>query len=276
MANVLRRWWRTTLLLVLAPALLVGTATPSSDAAPHKKKPPCATDLASCPKTGCALLDDDKTEDERQADALLNRLKQTTSTNGTPIRVSFDDLAKLQELADAAVGQGESISPQRRGLLQDLALSASRKVSEGDLVELRGFVVQDSPRPKPSGAESVNCRLAKAINNDIHIPIVEDAEDEEFAAVVVEMIPQGRPDGWISKKLKRAARDDRPIIVRGRLFYDNKHKVNSDSEQDNGQPKRFTLWEIHPVTEFHVCVRADRKCGDTLAKPKDWKRLEDF
>ncbi len=88
MANVLRRWWPTALLLVLAPGLLFGTATPPSDAAPHKKKPPCATDLASCPKTGCALLDDDKTDDERAADALLNRLKQTTSTNGTPIRVS--------------------------------------------------------------------------------------------------------------------------------------------------------------------------------------------
>ena len=134
-------------------------------------------------------------------------------------------------------------------------------MSEGDLVELRGFVIQDSPRPKPAEPESVNCRLTKAENNDIHIPIVEDNEDQEFAAIVVEVIPQGRPDGWKSKKLKRAARDDRPVIVRGRLFYDNKHLVNGDQDRDNGEPKRFSLWEIHPVSAFYVCFRADRKCG---------------
>ena len=61
-----------------------------------------------------------------------------------------------------------------------------------------------------------------------------------------------------------------------RLFYDNKHLVKGDQDRDNGEPKRFSLWEIHPVSAFYVCVRADRKCAQTLAKPNDWKRLEDF
>ena len=93
---------------------------------------------------------------------------------------------------------------------------------------------------------------------------------------MVEMIPQDRPASWNSKKLKRAAREDRPVLIRGQLFYDNKHQVNGDAEHDNGEPKRFTLWEIHPVTEFWVCIRADKKCGNSLAKSKDWKALKDF
>jgi hypothetical protein len=91
-----------------------------------------------------------------------------------------------------------------------------------------------------------------------------------------EMVPQERLDGWTSKKLKQISRDARPVIIRGRLLYDNKHRVNGDAEKDNGEPKRFSLWEIHPVTEFYVCIRADRNCGETLSKPKDWKKLENF
>jgi hypothetical protein len=32
----------------------------------------------------------------------------------------------------------------------------------------------------------------------------------------------------------------------------------------------------HPVTEFLVCLRADRKCGNPRAKPTDWKALSAF
>ena len=166
--------------------------------------------------------------------------------------------------------------PWLNGVISPVEAGGRYTKKEGDLVELRGFIVQDSPRPKPSGPESVNCRLTRAANNDIHIPIVEEAQDEEFAAIVVEMIPQARPGSWNPTKLKGAARGERPVIIRGRLFYDNKHEVNDDSEHDNGQPKRFSLWEIHPISEFWVCIRADRKCGETLSKPKDWKKLADF
>jgi hypothetical protein len=182
----------------------------------------------------------------------------------------------LQEIADTLVGQKVSLTTEDRAKLQSLQLSTNKVVSEGDLVELRGFVIKESPRPKPAGPESVNCRLKGAANNDIHIPIVEDDEDQEFFAVVVEMIPQNRPASWNSKKLRRAAKEDRPVIIRGQLFYDNKHAINDDPELDNGEPKRFSLWEIHPVTEFWVCFRADRKCAQNTFKKPEWKALKDF
>jgi hypothetical protein len=275
--RITQRYLRLAPLLSLLLVLAVGGwPLTAADSAPHKKNAPCATDLASCPARGCAAFDTDKSADEREADGLVNMLKRTKPGHGTAVPLTFDDFAKLQSLADATAGQGKPLSLQDRAKLRELPVSPAKSVSEGDLVELRGFVIQDSPRPKPAGPESVNCRLTKAENNDIHIPIVEDAEDQEFAAIVVEMIPQDRPDGWNSKKLKKAAKEDRPVIVRGRLFYDNKHLVNGDQDHDNGEPKRFSLWEIHPVSDLYVCIRADRKCGQTLAKPKDWKKLQDF
>jgi len=249
-------------------AVLDTASAASGDFTGRRKQAACATDLQSCPLRGCG--------EEGSSDAQVNELKHTRPGPGTALALTFDDFSELQELAQTRVSQGKAIAVDERAKLQGFPLASNKTVSEGDLVELRGFVVQDSPRPKPAGPESVNCRLTKAENNDIHIPIVEDAEDEEFGAIVVEMIPQDRPASWNSKKLKRAAREERPVLIRGQLFYDNKHKVNGDAEHDNGEPKRFTLWEIHPVTEFWVCIRADKKCGSTLARSKDWKALKDF
>jgi len=55
--------------------------------------------------------------------------------------------------------------------------------------------------------------------------------------------------------IRQIARDQLQVLVRGQLMYDNKHVVNKDPQHDNGQPKRFSLWEVHPVTEFYVCRR---------------------
>jgi hypothetical protein len=268
--------WRNRVLsakapVVVAACLLVSLALCTFETASagsgdfRAKRTACATDLQSCPTRGCA--------EENSPDAQVNQIKRTRPGPGTPVVLTFDDFVELQEKAALLVREGDEIAVDKRALLQNISLSSNKTVSEGDLVELRGFVVKDSPRPKPAGPESVNCRLSKAANNDIHIPVVEEADDEEFGAVVVEMIPQRRPAAWNSKNLKRFAREERPVIIRGQLFYDNKHRVNGDAEQDNGQPKRFSLWEIHPITEFWVCIRADLKCGNTLAKPKDWKAL---
>jgi len=40
-------------------------------------------------------------------------------------------------------------------------------------------------------------------------------------------------------------------------------------------PKRFTLFEIHPVNSFHVCnARSFRRCDPK--KPAEWLDLEAF
>ena len=67
-------------------------------------------------------------------------------------------------------------------------------------------------------------------------------------------------DPELTAKLQRIAREKRPVLVRGQLFYDNKHEGNDDPDDVKaGQPKPFSLWEIHPVTEFHVCMAASKQ-----------------
>lgn len=39
------------------------------------------------------------------------------------------------------------------------------------------------------------------------------------------------------------------------LTYDNERLVNADSQHPkNGQPRRLSLWEIHPITALWVCA----------------------
>src|SRR5262249_33006890 len=135
----------------------------------------------------------------------------------------------------------------------------SGTVSEGDFVQVSGFMVGLPERPKAEGAESVNCNLrddGTHKNNDFHIPIARDAADSEFKGIVVEMIPQRRPSAWMIETIRMIAEQKLAVLVRGQLMYDNKHLVNKDPQADNGQPKRFSLWEVHPITEFFVCRRA--------------------
>jgi hypothetical protein len=113
----------------------------------------------------------------------------------------------------------------------------------------------------------VNCHLTGSANNDFHIPIAAHPGDSELDAIVVEMIPQSRHPGWTVRKLRTIAREHTQVRVTGQLMYDNAHLVNDDP--DNilpRQPKRFSLWEIHPVTKFEVCELENVKgfCDDWM------------
>jgi hypothetical protein len=47
------------------------------------------------------------------------------------------------------------------------------------------------------------------------------------------------------------------LLIEGGLFYDNLHFANGDASIPMpGRPKRFSLWEIHPVTSVKVCQKA--------------------
>jgi len=229
---------------------------------------PCAADLASCPDRGCA--------DPEADDALVNQAKRRTPLPGTPVRLTLDDFDRLQSQADQLVGQKVSLDQTARNRLRDLKLKSSdRRVAEGDLVEVTGYLTGLPHRPKASSPESVNCRLTGVDNNDYHIPLARHPEDTEFEGIVVEMIPQGRSDEWTTGTLRRIAREGRPVVVRGQLFYDNLHEVNDDPDDVKpSQPKRFSLWEVHPVTEVHVCMTASKKCNTKIVKEPQWKPLE--
>src|SRR5207244_2146988 len=123
------------------------------------------------------------------------------------------------------------------------------------------------------GAESVNCKLSNSSSQsgpcdktDIHVPLVEVATDDQWKSVVVEPISQGRPTAsgkvttgknvgeWTPPFFDKLKDDNTKIRVRGGLFYDGEHLVNRNPNAPrDDEPKRITLWEIHPLTEILIC-----------------------
>jgi hypothetical protein len=61
------------------------------------------------------------------------------------------------------------------------------------------------------------------------------------------------------------------LLIEGALLYDNMHVTNGDANNPlGGQPKRFSLWEIHPITSVKVCKKAASSQCDP-DRPADWK-----
>jgi hypothetical protein len=74
----------------------------------------------------------------------------------------------------------------------------------------------------------------------------ESEDASEFEGIVVEMIPQSRRAKWTSANVRKLR--GKLLLIEGGLFYDNLHFVNGDAANPvPRQPKRFSLWEIHPV-----------------------------
>jgi hypothetical protein len=221
--------------------------------------------LSACPNSGNA--------EPGSAHALANELKRRLPAGGAPTLLTFDDFQILQKEADdsADVGEGRELDDSQRRALHQLAYSHGT-VSEGDPVGVSGFLV-GSAHPNRSG-ESVNCGLKGSANNDFHIPIAPTADSTEFDGLVVEMIPQNRPAQWNVTKIHKVQKLGLKVFVTGQLFYDNQHFVNDDEDNPKGgQPKRFTLFEVHPVTQLAVCKNSD-SCDET--KPDQWTALENW
>lgn len=245
---------RAPRLLILGIALVL---TLGVSPVTHHRGRPCAPTLAQCPVHGC--------EDPASPQGLRNRLKRRVPPAGPPTPINFSDLVDLQTQASRLVGEGVEVDAPERARLRQLETRTGHVYSEGDRVVLRGYVA--AVRPNRSG-ESVNCRLTGLKDNDIHIVLVAVPGDTEYQGVVVELIPQARPAGWTVARLTRVQRSRWPVRVEGALFYDNPHRVRlNDAPATRSQPRRMSLWEIHPVTAFGVCP--------TKACPEDgWTPLE--
>jgi len=220
----------------------------------------CQPDLNSCPVSGCSAPD--------TPHGLANQLKRRVPTSGTAVLLSFDDFQALQQQADNLVGENRELTADDRAKLAGLAVG-NGQVSEGDVVSIVGYLVGV---PHPNTGESVNCNLKGEQNNDFHIPISNDPDNTDFQGIVVEMIPQNRPDTWTLANLTQVENSRQLVMVTGALFYDNFHFVNGDSSSPKrGQPHRFSLWEAHPLTQFVVCTKPDNSCDPSQAA--DWTPL---
>jgi hypothetical protein len=200
------------------------------------------------------------------AHGLVNQLKRTVPPQGTPTTLTFDTFSQLQSAAVELVDEGVEIPPAERDKIKSIE-TAEGTVGEGSRVRLVAFLSEGNPHA--NSGESVNCNLKRQANNDIHISVTETKDGSEFEGIVVEMIPQDRPANWTSSKLGQL--HGKVLLIEGGLFYDNLHFANADANNPmQGQPKRFSLWEIHPVTSLKVCKkRTVSQCDPDRAS--DWK-----
>jgi hypothetical protein len=230
---------------------------------------PCAATFDDCKPEGCGTLG--------TPPAVLNSTKRRLPSETNARTVSFADLRTLQQVANNLVGQHNELTQAERDSLVNLSV-AGGTVREGRLIKVRGFLGQGLEPHANSSGESVNCKFTTSATNDFHISVVENAGEDEFKGIVVEMIPQQRDQNWTLTKLKTIRQQGKRILVVGALFYDNIHTVNDDPNHPiGGQPKRMALWEVHPITRFFVCTKASNNCSAaSTGASSGWKRLEDF
>ncbi|MBV8519674.1 MAG: SH3 domain-containing protein [Acidobacteria bacterium] len=220
----------------------------------------CPSTLVQCQAFGCAGAE--------SSHGLFNTAKHGPPTGKARV-TTFALFSALQNAASDAVGEGADLSAADRQTIRHLKVSGST-IGEGQLVRVAGFIVGT---PHPNTGESVNCSLKGPANNDFHITLAPHAGDDETSGIVVEMIPQDRLDAWTLDALQRVKKAKKRVLVEGGLLYDNIHRVNKNPKRlISGQPKRFSLWEVHPITQFYVCNQAS--CDP--ATVKQWTKLADL
>jgi hypothetical protein len=232
-----------------------GGATPVDPAGPVLPPPGSfASENASCPAVGTHTVSGSSAPYADTSDAgLRNMAKRHVPVGAAPVTLDLFAFHALQDdvnsrFADAHLTKTQ-FHPDRHALMNRPTSNAT--VSEGDLVQIAAWLTV----ARPEKGESVNC--GGLDGSDIHINVGAQGATE-WKGIVVEMIPQlGRPVGWDSASMARVRTAGLRVLVVGGLTYDNEHLVNDDpAHPKTGQPKRISLWEIHPVTEFYVCEAA--------------------
>jgi hypothetical protein len=131
-------------------------------------------------------------------------------------------------------------------------------------------VIKEAHYSDVTSGEAVNCNIAGSAANDIHIVLMPDPNDtDECHSTTAEMSPHYRPTNWTPSTLNALGK---PVRVRGQLFYDNSHVPCSGNSRPN--PKRASLWEIHPVYSLEICQRTDLDQCRNSTNPADWVPLE--
>jgi hypothetical protein len=193
-----------------------------------------------------------------------NEAKNNFCALGAAGPITIQQMVNLQTSVQAnkAISFGNSdkhpLSAQPGPMTNRAPLQA---LGEGKPVVLQGFVFAAAQE----GEESVNCGKAvpnAAVDHDIHISIVDSASNtNECSGIVAEMIPHHRPTAWTPSALTAVAKAHLMVRVTGQLMFDSSHTPCVAGAAIAGDPKRASLWEVHPIYRFEVCPSG--KCATT-------------
>jgi len=201
--------------------------------------------------------------------AAQNDAKNNFCASGPPVNVTFDVLRQLQQEAATKVTFGsDSKLPTDRSLLKGLP-SPVGTIGEGTVVRLAAFVI-DAHYSNVGAGESVNCKRPDRESNDIHIVLGENSnKDDECSSATAEMSPHFRPATWVPESLNQ--NNEHLFRFTGQLFFDASHVPCTGGQGPN--PKRSSLWEIHPVYAVDICM--DPANGCTVGSDLGWVSLSD-
>src|SRR5215813_5512239 len=185
-----------------------------------------------------------------------NSAKNNFCATGAEQDMTIADLTKLQQRVEQnpAINFGsENKGTRPKGPTTNRA--PLKKLGEGNLVTLKAFVLI----ARQEGGESVNCEKNvpdEPAFHDIHISLVASSDiTDECAGVVAEMSPHHRPDAWTHANVEKVARAKLLVRVTGHLYFDSSHFPCANGQSaGEGNPKRVSLWEVHPIYKFEVCT----------------------
>ena len=83
------------------------------------------------------------------------------------------------------------------------------------------------------------------------------------------MTPHFRPAEWTADNVNRVAAAHLPVRVTGQRFFDSSHMPCDAGKPVRTNPKRFSLWEIHPIYKFEVCT-ANCDAAGTWITLQEW------
>jgi len=253
--------------------LLVSLPLSASSKPPFKPpfKPPCKLPFASIAKkqaidAKCGLSGLTSNKPTLAAQDLA---KDNFCATGTPVVLTFAAYLPLQAAAEKVLGGPGYQPPDTRKVLQHLFDWNGTTIGEGTLVALVAYPEAAHYSDVESG-ESVNCDLESDSNNDIHIPLVSQPGEDECTSVTAEISPHDRPAVWTADNVNKPKV---PMRFTGQLLFDAEHHPCVGTKVE--EPKRQSVWEIHPVYAIDVCTAADAsQCDPKNAKV--WKPLDQW
>jgi hypothetical protein len=196
------------------------------------------------------------------AETAQNQAKNNFCGTGIPKPVKIADLQQLFQTVKNTLpainfGDEAEAGVRKAGPTQDR--KPLQALGEGTQAVFQGFVLI----ARQEGAESVNCGKVEPdepVFHDIHISLVESASTQladECSSIVAEMSPHHRPNSWNQENVQALAAAHLPVRVTGQLFFDSSHVPCANGVKVRSNPKRSSLWEIHPIYKFEVCAAKD-------------------